>query len=125
MEAPSRLNAPPQKTRARVLEKMKDITGRSEIVRRHFCELFTDTADEVLPEWIDQRWPREILEALPRIDAERVREITWTLRKRTSCADDHAHRAGNEHMGENCTVFSSSDCLTIGQMMRMKFGKHR
>ena len=33
--------------------------------------------------------PREVLEALPRIDAERVREITWTFRKRTSSADDH------------------------------------
>ena len=47
-------------------------------------------AVKVLPESIEQRWPREVLEALPRIDAERVREITWTFRKRTSSADDHA-----------------------------------
>ena len=33
--------------------------------------------------------PREVLEALPRTDAERVREISWTFTKRTSSADDH------------------------------------
>ena len=98
MVVPSRLNAPPQRTRAPVLEhidedgnieKIEDVKGRTEIVHKHFNELFTDPADEVLPEWIKKRWPKEILEALPMIDGERVREITWAFRKRTSCAEDH------------------------------------
>ena len=39
-------------------EKVEEITGRTEIVRRHFCDLFTDASDEVLLEWIEQRWPK-------------------------------------------------------------------
>ena len=58
-------------------------------MHKHFNELFTDTTDEVLPEWLGKRWPREVLEALPMIDGERVREITWAFRKRSSCAEDH------------------------------------
>ena len=36
-------------------EKVEEITRRIEIVRRNFCDLFTDATDEVLPEWIEQR----------------------------------------------------------------------
>ena len=71
-----------------MMEKVEDIQGRMEIVHKHFCTLFTDTIEAVIPEWIDRRWLRETLEALPVIDGERVREITWAFRKRTSCAED-------------------------------------
>ena len=98
MGAPSRLEGLPPRTRARVLKKIgelatteqfKKLQGRIEIVRSHFCELFTDTTAASLPDWIDKSWPREPLEILPTIDAERVREVTWAFRKRTSCGDDH------------------------------------
>ena len=52
-------------------EKIEDLQGRSEIAHKHFYALFTDTTtEEVTPEWIDRRWPRETLEALPVIDGE-------------------------------------------------------
>ena len=69
--------------------KSRRYSDRTEVVRKHFWVLFTDTTNEVLPAWIEQRWPREVLKALPRVDAERVREITWMFRKKTSRADDH------------------------------------
>ena len=92
MGAPSRLKGPPAPTTAPILEridelgtmvKIKDIQGRTEIVHKHFCSLFKDTTKAVIPEWIDRRWPRGTLEALPVVDGERVREITWAFRKRT------------------------------------------
>ena len=58
------------------------------IVRKHFRELFTDHSHDVIPQWIEQRWPYEILLALPMIDGARVREIAFEFRKRTSCAGD-------------------------------------
>ena len=45
------------------------------IVHRHFKDLFTDHSHAVIPEWIEQRWPYEIIFALPTIDGGRVREI--------------------------------------------------
>ena len=69
--------------------RCEDLQGRIEkIVQQHFSDLFTDTTEEVIPEWIERRWPKETLEALPLIDGERIREITWAFRKRTSCAED-------------------------------------
>ena len=68
--------------------KIEDLHGRTEIVHKHFRDLFTDTTNEVKPEWIERRWPRETLDALPVIDGERIREITWAFRKRTLCAED-------------------------------------
>ena len=72
------------------METVEDIQGRMETVHKHFCIIFPDTTKAVIPEWIDRRWPKKkTLEALPVIDGERVREITWAFRKRTSCAEDH------------------------------------
>ena len=68
--------------------KIEELQGRSEIVHKHFCELCTDTTNEGTPEWIERRWLRETLEPLPMIDGERIREITWAFRKRTSCVED-------------------------------------
>ena len=42
-----------------------------------------------IPEWIWQRWPHEVLQSLPTIDSERVRDAACAFRKRTPCADDH------------------------------------
>ena len=122
--APSRLNASPWKTNAPVLEKVgedgntekvEELSGRTDIVRRHFCDLFTDTIDEFLSKGIEQRWPREILEALPKVDAERVRKITWTFRKKTSSADDHVviemlRELEMDFFVRRLRSFSSSDC---------------
>ena len=94
MCAPSRLKGPPPQTKALVqerigvlgmTEKIEDLQGRTEIVHKHFSDLFTDTTEEVTPEWIERRWPRETLEALPVSDGEEIREITLAFRKRTSC----------------------------------------
>ena len=123
MGAPSRLKGPPAPTKAPVLqridelgmmEKVEDIHGRMEIVHKHFCTLFTDTTKAVIPEWIDRRWPRETLEALPVIDGERVREIAWAFRKRTSCAEDHVViemlRSWTRISGTQLHVASGTDC---------------
>ena len=102
MGAPSRLQGPPPATRAPILEKLRsdgtterveDLQGRTDIVHNHFKELFTDPLHKETPEWIWQRWPREVLrevpQSLPTIDSQRVREAAYAFRKRTSCADDH------------------------------------
>ena len=47
-------------------ENFEDLQGRTEIVHMHFCDLFTDTTEEVILERIDRRWPRET--RLPVID---------------------------------------------------------
>ena len=48
-----------------------------------------DPLHKETPEWVWQRWPREVLQSLPTIDSQRVREAAYAFRKRTSCADDH------------------------------------
>ena len=59
--APSRLQVPPPSTRAPILEELgrdgttervQDLQGRTDIVHKHFKELFT--------EWMWQRWPYEV-----------------------------------------------------------------
>ena len=69
-------------------EKVEDVQGRTTIAHQHFKELSTDPRQKV-PERIWQRWPYEILQSLPTIDSERVRDAAYAFRKRTSCADDH------------------------------------
>ena len=39
-------------------EEVEETTCRTEIARRHFCDLSTNATDEVLPEWIEQRWAK-------------------------------------------------------------------
>ena len=95
--APSRLEGPPPRTRAPVLEKLENwgprkneqLQGRIEIVHRHFLRALHRYYCRFSIDWIEKSWPGETLEVLPMIDAERVREVTWAFRKRTSCADDH------------------------------------
>ena len=96
--APSRLQGPPPPTRALILEKLRsdgttgrveDLQGRTDIVHHHFKEPCTDPLRKETPEWTWQRWPREVLQSLPTIDSQRVREAAYAFRKRTSCADDH------------------------------------
>ena len=70
-------------------EKVEDLDGRTSIVHQHFKELFTDPRQKEIPEWIWQRWPYEVLQSLPTIDSERVRDAAYAFRKCTSCADDH------------------------------------
>ena len=88
MGAPSRLKGPPQRTRAPVperigefgtVERIEELEGRTAIVHKHFCEPMKFY-------WFGLR--NETLEALAMIDGERVLEITWAFRKRTSCAED-------------------------------------
>ena len=71
------------------IKKAEDLDGRTNIVHQHFKELFTDLLQKAIPEWIWQRWPHEVLQSLPTIDSERVRDAAYSFRKRTSCADDH------------------------------------
>ena len=87
--APSRLQGPPPPTRAPIVEKLgpdgttervEDLQGRTDIVHKHFKELFTYPLHKETPEWIWQRWPYEVLQSLPTIDggsAHRVRTTTW------------------------------------------------
>ena len=98
MGAPSRLQGPPRPTRAPILEKLRsdgtterveDLQGRTDIVHNHFVELVTDPLHTETPEWIWQRWPYEVLQSLPAIDSQRVREAAFAFRERTSCAEDH------------------------------------
>ena len=49
-----------------------------------FSELFTDHSHAARSEWIEQRWPYEILLTLPMIDGARVREMAFEFRKRTA-----------------------------------------
>ena len=44
---------------------------------------------KAIPEWIWQRWPYEVLQSLPTIDSERVRDAVCSFRRRASCAGDH------------------------------------
>ena len=79
MGAPSRLKGHSPQTKAPVLERIDEL-GMTEKMKtckdvrksytEHFYVLFTDTTEEVVPEWIDRRWPRETLEALQVIDGE-------------------------------------------------------
>ena len=71
------------------IKKVEDLDGRTNIVHQHFKELFTDPLQKGIPEWIWQRWPFEVLQSLPTIDSERVRDAAYSLRRRTSCADEH------------------------------------
>ena len=64
---------------------MEHLQGRTGIVCEHFKELFTDPSHAEVPEWIGQ----ETLHSLPLVDGERVQEVAFTWRKRTSRAEDH------------------------------------
>ena len=105
MGAPSRLKSPPPQTKAPMLgrigdlgmkEQIENLQGLTDMVHKHFSDLFTDTTDEVIPEWIERRWPRETLDALPVIDGERIGEITVAFRKRTSCAGSRMPTTGTQ-----------------------------
>ena len=65
-------------------------------------ELFTDLLHWETPEWVWQRWPRKVLQSLPLIDSQRVREVTFAFRQRTSCAEDHMVIEG--HLGNSGEV---------------------
>ena len=88
--APSRLQGPPPPTRAPIVEKLgldgttervEDLQGQTDIVHKHFMELFTDPLHKETPEWIRQRWPNEVLQSLPTIDGQRVREAAYAGRR--------------------------------------------
>ena len=81
--APSRLKGQTGRT-----EKVERLKGRTDIVHGQFKELCTDPSQAEILEWIEQRWPCETLHSLPMIDGERVWEIAFAFRKRTSCAED-------------------------------------
>ena len=81
--APSRLQGPPPPTRAPILEKLgadgtigrvEDLDGRTSIVHQQFKELFTDAMQKENPECIWQRWTYGVLQSLPTIDSEKVRD---------------------------------------------------
>ena len=96
--APSILQGPLPPTRAPILEKLgldgttervEDLQGRTDIVHKHFKELFTDPLHKETLEWVWQRWPNEVLQSLRTIDSKRVSDAAYAFRKRTSCAEDH------------------------------------
>ena len=126
LRAPSRLKVPPPPTRAPILErvdesgtteKVEHLDGRTDIVHRHFRELFTDHSNAAIPEWIEQPWPYEILLTLPMIDGARVREIAFEFRKRTgprrqkSCGKHNRSPWPRKRMeNSRCAVFARLPC---------------
>ena len=85
-----------------------------ELSTRTSRSLFTDPRQKEVPEWIWQRWPFEILQSLPTIGSERVRDAAYAFRKRRSCADDHwvieMLRELDQDTWETLRGASSSDC---------------
>ena len=61
--------------------RVEDLQGRTDIVHNHFKELFTDPLHKETPERFWQRWPCEVLQSLPTIDSQRVREAAFAFRK--------------------------------------------
>ena len=97
-------------------EKVDRLDGRTDIVHKHFKELFTDHSRAVIPEWIEQRWPCEILLALPMIDGARVREIAFDFRI-TSCA-------GDQIVIEMLRELDPDICETIASCFQFKLLNH-
>ena len=62
---------------------MEDLDGRTSIVHQHF------KARKKFRNGYGGDGPYEVLQSLPTIDSERVRDAAYAFRKRTSCADDH------------------------------------
>ena len=107
---------------------MEHPQGRADIVYEHFQELFADPSHAELPDWIEQRWPRESLFSLPMIDCGRVRESAFDLGKRTSCAADfvviETLRDFDSDIWETISSCFQFRLLITGPRTRTVSGKH-
>ena len=52
-------------------------------VRQFYDELFRDTSDAVLPDWIWREWSHKDLDALPRIDGGTVKQAAFQIVPKT------------------------------------------